>query len=273
MREYYYSDGKERFGPLNIDSLKEKGISKTTLVWHDGLPDWQPAKEVNELSSWFEADPIESVVSEKEPIIHEKKPYMPFVAINPLSPTLQTESITKGNIPTAEEIIKSESEQEDIANDHGTIYALESEFGTFEYDEDEDEENDKEVDNSVNNVQTGSFVEKRKMFSGLFSFQGRIRRTEFGLSVILFVVLYSLGLVLLFIFGNDLDEDSVSRVLARFIILYLIMCYILIAQSAKRCHDLGHNGWWQLIPLYFFWLLFQDGQIGANEYGDNPKGK
>jgi uncharacterized membrane protein YhaH (DUF805 family) len=271
MREYYYSDGKERFGPLSFDSLKDKGISKTTLVWHDGLPDWQPAKEVNELSSWFEADPIESVVSETKTSGQEKKPYTPFVAINPMSPTLQTESTIKGNSPTAEEIIKSESEQEDIANDHGTIYAPESEFGPFEYDEDED--NDKEVDNSVNNVQTGSFVEKRKMFSDLGSFDGRIRRTEYGLTALLFVVLHSVALILLFTLGQGLDQDSAWQALAKYGSLYLVMWYLLIGQSTKRCHDLCHNGWWQLIPFYFFWLLFQDGQPGANEYGENPKGK
>ena len=41
----------------------------------------------------------------------------------------------------------------------------------------------------------------------------------------------------------------------------------------KRCHDLGNSGWFQLIPLYGFWMIFQDGIKGNNEYGINPKDK
>ena len=55
------------------------------------------------------------------------------------------------------------------------------------------------------------------------------------------------------------------------IILMIPAYWFLWAQSAKRCHDLGHNGWWQLIPFYIFWLIFADSQIGDNEYGQYPK--
>ena len=48
--------------------------------------------------------------------------------------------------------------------------------------------------------------------------------------------------------------------------------YFLIAQGAKRCHDRGNTGWYQLIPFYGLWMLFGDGDIGTNNYGANPKG-
>jgi hypothetical protein len=44
------------------------------------------------------------------------------------------------------------------------------------------------------------------------------------------------------------------------------MLWFLWAQSAKRCHDLNKSGWWQLIPFYFFVLLFSTGDYGPNQY-------
>ena len=55
------------------------------------------------------------------------------------------------------------------------------------------------------------------------------------------------------------------------LLLQIPILWIMFAQGAKRCHDMGHNGWWQLIPFYVFWMIFQDGDMGTNEYGDNPK--
>jgi hypothetical protein len=56
------------------------------------------------------------------------------------------------------------------------------------------------------------------------------------------------------------------------LIAFVPMLWFIRAEGAKRCHDVGNNGWWQIIPFYIFWLLFQDGNPGENEYGENPKG-
>ncbi|HEY9187886.1 MAG TPA: DUF805 domain-containing protein [Ignavibacteria bacterium] len=48
--------------------------------------------------------------------------------------------------------------------------------------------------------------------------------------------------------------------------------WFLLSQGAKRCHDIGNNGWYQIIPFYFLWMLFADSEIGINVFGPNPKG-
>lgn len=98
------------------------------------------------------------------------------------------------------------------------------------------------------------------MFKNPFSFEGRIRRTEYGISIIITTVCNTAIGVL-----SQSSSGSISMV------AYIPLLWFLWAQAAKRCHDVGNSGWWQLIPFYGLWLLFQDGQIEDNKYGSNPK--
>jgi uncharacterized membrane protein YhaH (DUF805 family) len=100
------------------------------------------------------------------------------------------------------------------------------------------------------------------MFKNPFSFEGRIRRTEYGVSFIIYAVI---AVIINAIMASSRDAGI-------FGLAYIPMLWFLWAQGAKRCHDVGNSGWWQLIPFYALWLLFQDGQAGSNQYGDNPKG-
>ena len=99
------------------------------------------------------------------------------------------------------------------------------------------------------------------MFKDPFSFNGRIRRTEYGISYIIYFILY----VLILVFTDRFKENQV-------LLVFLIpVFWFVLAQGAKRCHDVGNSGWWQLIPFYFLWLLFKDGDPFENGYGENPK--
>ena len=100
---------------------------------------------------------------------------------------------------------------------------------------------------------------KPSMFRNPFSFKGRIRRLEYGLSTIIFYFLYNLFIILA-------DESPI------FFIFIFANLWFSWAQGAKRCHDRGNSGWYQIIPFYGLWMLFGDGEIGDNAYGSNPKG-
>ena len=47
--EYYYYDGREEIGPLGIGQLKTMGLTPDSLVWREGLVEWKPVKDVEEL--------------------------------------------------------------------------------------------------------------------------------------------------------------------------------------------------------------------------------
>ncbi|MFD1293949.1 DUF805 domain-containing protein [Lutibacter holmesii] len=107
------------------------------------------------------------------------------------------------------------------------------------------------------------------MFKNPFSFEGRIRRLEYGLSLIIGFVY----VIFLFLVFASSSVDSFDIIIPFAIMLMLPYFWFIWAQGAKRCHDLGNNGWTQLIPLEFFDLFFDDSVKGPNKYGDNPKNK
>ena len=104
---------------------------------------------------------------------------------------------------------------------------------------------------------------RQRLFSNPFSFEGRIGRTEFVISVILFSIIGT------YLRNNYLDlMPSVEYYLA--LLGWFPLNWFILAQATKRCHDLGKIGWWQFVPFYVLWLLFQSGQRGSNYYGRNP---
>lgn len=105
---------------------------------------------------------------------------------------------------------------------------------------------------------------KKRMFEQPFSFKGRIGRAEYWLSSVIYVIYSSLlGLIDL---GN-LDQ--------KYHVLFLLLClpavWFMIAQGAKRCHDRGNSGWYQIIPFYELWMLFAKGDELNNRYGEVPQ--
>jgi uncharacterized membrane protein YhaH (DUF805 family) len=108
------------------------------------------------------------------------------------------------------------------------------------------------------------------MFKAPFSFEGRIRRSEYGISVIIFTVVIVLLQVILLAALAGHASPGITLFL---MIILSPLFFFMLAQGAKRCHDRGNSGWFQLIPFYGLWMLFGDSDHGSNQYGPNPKGE
>lgn len=115
---------------------------------------------------------------------------------------------------------------------------------------------------STSNTTTSS---NKGMFKRPFSFNGRIRRTEYCLSFIIYMIWYG-------VINAMMETPEPSLGASLFVLISFIpMIWFLWAQNAKRCHDRGNSGWYQIIPFYVFVLMFGGSGEGSNEYGDNPK--
>lgn len=192
MKKYFYSDGKEKHGPLSLEELKQEEIANDTLIWFEGLDDWTRAQDIDEM----------------KPIL-ELKP-----------PPIQIEDDEKLGI---ENKVKETQEEESSG---------------------------------------GQIVRKKQgMFSNPFSFEGRIRRTEYGISFIIVVIVNTIL--------NGIVASGEVPIIG---LAYIPTLWFLWAQGAKRCHDMGQSGWFQIIPFYVLWMIFASGESGMNKYGVNPKG-
>lgn len=49
MKQYYYTDGLEKYGPFSLEGLKAESIKPDTLVWFAEQNAWKPAKDILDL--------------------------------------------------------------------------------------------------------------------------------------------------------------------------------------------------------------------------------
>lgn len=78
MESYYYTDGKESFGPFSREELMQKDLKPETYVWYEGLDKWKQAGKLPEMAFLFESDRAPGT---PPPIIldeEEAKPWNPL---------------------------------------------------------------------------------------------------------------------------------------------------------------------------------------------------
>ncbi len=95
-------------------------------------------------------------------------------------------------------------------------------------------------------------------------FSGRAQRKEYWFFVLFNVlILLALGFVEGFLGISPESEESLLGT------LYIFAVAIpWTAAAVRRLHDTGRSGWWLLIGLIF---MIEDGDVGENAYGLNPK--
>jgi uncharacterized membrane protein YhaH (DUF805 family) len=92
----------------------------------------------------------------------------------------------------------------------------------------------------------------------MFSFSGRINRTEYIISFI--------GAIIFIFAVANVEDDIVRR------ILQLVADVFIYSQCVRRLHDFGASGWYVLIPIVsWIYAAFPKGDKGENEYGEEPK--
>ncbi|SKC08139.1 Uncharacterized membrane protein YhaH, DUF805 family [Sphingobacterium nematocida] len=224
MREYYYAKKSEKFGPFSLQKLRTENISKKTLIWFEGLPSWQFAKDLDELQEVFES-----------PVEVPKEPYELKSSIED-NTSYGYQSGVDDSIPSSIEHPISPRESKSFLE--GEVLEILAEDKT-------------------------PVIDNLGFFKAPFSCKGRIRRTEWWITV--FVTHITSVIIGAFLEGNS--SSSIA-------ILFLIpLLWFSVAQAVKRCHDRGNSGWYLIIPFYTLWMAFGDSSVGTNEYGTNPKGR
>ena len=123
------------------------------------------------------------------------------------------------------------------------------------------------------------------------SFEGRINRKPFWLSLLALVVVewivilvfgMILGTSMMGSFDPNMPPDEAAsaamKAMIPFWIVGLLFLYPALAIYAKRWHDRGKSGWWTLIILVpligSIWFLvecgFLRGTEGPNQFGNDP---
>ena len=109
-------------------------------------------------------------------------------------------------------------------------------------------------------------IVNKGMFRRLFLPTGRIARLEYVITT----VLVNVGVYYANEFSKPINCGS-PTVRGLMGVAILVLLYIQVVQIIKRCHDVGHNGFWMLIPFYSFVLLFLEGDQLSNKYGTCPE--
>lgn len=103
------------------------------------------------------------------------------------------------------------------------------------------------------------FVENIKK---AFDYRGRTSRASYWY----FLLFYFLIMIVLVLFASVLGDIGGVLVL----IYSLASIVVQIPLTVRRMHDVGHSGWWLLVPIVPLIFSLQPTQLIKNQYGEVP---
>ena len=102
-------------------------------------------------------------------------------------------------------------------------------------------------------------------------FQGRARRSEFW-----WWVLFQIGALIV----AEILDSALGHIGLLYALVALGLFLPGLAIQIRRLHDTGRSGWWLLLALVpivggliLIWWWCQDGELGLNRFGVDPKGR
>jgi uncharacterized membrane protein YhaH (DUF805 family) len=109
------------------------------------------------------------------------------------------------------------------------------------------------------------------IFKNYATFSGRARRAEFW-----YFYLFNVILIFATILVSIISQSAALMIL---LAIYFVVSIIpSIAVTVRRLHDTNKSGWWYFInfvpfigPIWLFILMVQEGNVGDNQYGTDPK--
>ena len=110
---------------------------------------------------------------------------------------------------------------------------------------------------------------------GNYTLENRIGREKYWGQLVIFIILSILIQVAgsITVFAALVGGKGASLLMLLITIgSQLALTWWFLGYGAKRCHDYGRSGFYQLIPFYVLIMLSQEGDVGDNEYGPNPNG-
>ena len=113
-----------------------------------------------------------------------------------------------------------------------------------------------------------------KVISSYFDFNGRARRKEYWM----FVLINSIISIVSFYLDNILGTTFAIGYGPIYIGYGLAVLIPSIAVAIRRLHDVGKSGWMYLLvilpiigPIWLIILFVREGELGDNQFGPNPK--